>query len=287
MSSSQQKMRKFRYVTSTYDRDFFLRKRGKWPAFKKLKLATVLYFFRKRRSFQNIKRVALDRLEKTIYDQLDILMLADSFNYTEIEDVSQNIFSWRKKDFMKRRMNKKTIWVDVLKVIAKKDLLVRFKIRTDLNEIKALIKTFFDSIRNLNEFDMAAFDEQVNEPMREIQKFVNIYEDLQEEKLVLIKKYKDAKIMVNTRMYYRSSAHQESLLEEKEEAVVNARAWVPIEMRYQISWYATGVSMLELKKTLMEKSMTKCIQQLQFDTEVEATRGSSLNDICHDLSEAS
>ena len=58
-------------------------------------------------------------------------------------------------------------------------------------------------------------------------------------------------------------------------------------MRYQISWHETGVDMLELKKLLMEKSLRKSIQQLEFQTQVEITRGASLNDICHDLSEAS
>lgn len=168
MWSARHGKRKLKFVTSTYDRDFFLKRRGKWPKLKRLKLSTVLQFFRQRHSFQYVKRVALDRLEQTIYDQLDVLLLADPFDYTEMENVSHDVFSWRKKDFLKRRRIRKTIWVDVLKMIANKDLLVRFKIRTDLKEIKALIRTFFDGIRELNEFDKAEFDANVNELMRYI-----------------------------------------------------------------------------------------------------------------------
>ena len=166
MLSAHHQKRKIKYPISLYDRDFFLRKRSKWPQVRKLKCATVFNLFRQRRSFQNIKLVALDRLEQTIYDQLDVLLLADPFDYTEMTNVSQGVFSWRKKDFLKRRRIKKTIWVDVLKMIANKDLLMRFKIGTDLKEIKTLIKTFFDGIRDLNEFDMTAFDANVNQPMR-------------------------------------------------------------------------------------------------------------------------
>lgn len=132
--------------------------------FKKFKIRSIFRLFRGRHRFQHIKRVALDRLEKTIYDQLDLLTLADTFDYTHIENVSHGVFSWRKQEFLKRRRVKKTIWLNVLEMLTDSKRLASLKMRTDIKEIKSLIKAMFDALRD--NFDTRMLEATVNEPMR-------------------------------------------------------------------------------------------------------------------------
>ncbi|XP_037805932.1 uncharacterized protein LOC119600009 [Lucilia sericata] len=262
-------------IETLYNKDHNKTENQKSSRLKKLKPEVALELCKHRPSYEYVKAIAIEHLEKSLNDQLQLLISVDKCDYNDMDKLSKNIFSWSKKDFLERRALENCVWIDVFKKHTNRDCLEKFKIKTDLREMLNLLNLLFKGDSEIS----------ICKTLREAENNFNIFVILQEENKKLTEELQDYDFRYKARLFNRRQTKQQLILWDLEATMLNAQTWGPIKMRYQINWYQYLTEQAEVQKTLKDNAIQHKIDQYKFKMLIEKMSADNISDVYYTLAE--
>ncbi|XP_023306513.2 uncharacterized protein LOC111688258 [Lucilia cuprina] len=266
---------KMQSIEALYNINHYKTENLKSSRFIKLKPKVALELCNHRPSYEYVKAIAIEHLEKSLNDQLQLLISVDKCDYNNMDKLSKNIFSWSKHDFLERRALENCVWIDVFKKHTNRDCLEKFKIKTDLREILNLLKLLFQGNSETS----------IRKTLREAEHNFNIFAILQEEKKTLKEELQNYDFRYNARLFNRRQTKQQLILWDIEETMLNSQTWGPIKMRYQINWYQYQTEQTEVQKSLKENEIQHEIDQYKLKMLIEKMSADNMRDVYYTLAE--